>query len=385
MNYKFYSIISILFSLQLLFSCSNDDHWVDYQIEKSANLADFSLVNYRTIEVDSTTDWKTLNVQSHYFGDTLIIISLDLVNNDLVFHNYHSGIQFHRISFNNEGPNSMKGKITGYHFFSKDSLILIDNTGYMYRSNFWGDINNVINLDPEGIPGVPLNKPNLSQVVQTKNSLLLDNYYITNEGRLMKIIVTDQNRVEYFHQVPEEYIKGFWGIGDFVYHNYTFDSETKNFVYNFPNLDSVYIWNQDFTKLNKVDASSRFISKTIAPILTFGVMPSEKTISQEPLKRHIYSQLFYNGINYFRILGLPLSQFEIDLNDPVQSQIRKYAVIVFDKQLNWIGEYNLPFNRYFMTPDAIFVNEFGLHFQNKSGNENEATFEIWNIKNLNNE
>lgn len=370
-------ILLLLFVFTIFFSCKSDDQIV-YSIDKSAFTADLSIKKSKTFRIDSVTDWRLISVQSFYINDTLKIASLDLVNNDILIFNYSTGILSDRISFSSDGEDALKSNLTGYHVFNKDSLVVIDANGFAYLTDFEGVINYKVNLDPDGIPGAPLNKPNFNQIVKIDESLYYDNYYIMNQGRYMKIR-NSGTELSYFLEVPDEYMKGFWGIGDFMYFNFVYNEEKEEFIYNFPNLDSLYIWDKQFSNVTKVDASSKFINEPIKPILTFGTIPSEKTIKQEPLKRHVFSRLFYYDKKYFRLLGLPISQFDLDLNDPVKSEIRKYALIVFDNDFNWIGEYEIPFNKYLISPDDLFVNEHGIHFQLESKTEDEAVFEIWNF------
>tara|TARA_Y100000114_G_C11763986_1_gene331974 strand:+ start:712 stop:1665 length:954 start_codon:yes stop_codon:yes gene_type:complete len=309
------------------------------------------------------------------------IATLDIINNDILIFNYDEGQLYKRISFNEDGPNALKGEISGYHIFHQDSILIIDKTNSLYFSNLEGEITKVLNLDPDGIPGAPLNRPNINPIVKIGKDYLLDNYYIMNEGRKMKIKLTPDDSIEYFQEVPNESLKGFWGIDKFVYTGFIYESDEEKFIYNFPNLDSLYIWNKSFNSLSKVNASSKNIIGPIKPILKFGVMPSEKTVKEEPFKRHIYTRIFKIGNNYVRLMGLPISQFDIDLRDPVKSRIRQYVAIVFDENFNWLGEFELPFNKYLIDSDDIFANDLGLHFQVKTGNENETKFEIWNIQN----
>ena len=97
----------------------------------------------------------------------------------------------------------------------------------------------------------------------------------------------------------------------------TINTKTNEFVYNFPGLDSLYIWSQDFTELRKVYAGTSLFEHPIPAIFTMGIMPTPKEIEQKPLNRGIYGHIFYDDTKdlYYRLIGLPISQTLLDSDD----------------------------------------------------------------------
>jgi hypothetical protein len=135
--------------------------------------------------------------------------------------------------------------------------------------------------------------------------------------------------------------------------------------------------------LRKIYGRSSLQTKEIKKLVNIdlGSVSQDYQIDRDNIIKKIKSSFIYSDIifneevnEFYRLVAHPMSDFDIDLNDPVKSEIREYSIIVFDKELRIKKEYLIPFNKYMIKSDCFFVYDGKLHIQKK--NENEDYIEL---------
>ena len=374
---------SLILGFIIISACSRTQTDFSEDFNSPEPKVKFKKLGEKVFKIDSLTDYNLLLPQVYNLGEGELLVCLNILKNAIDMYDYESGTLSKTVSFPNEGPGSLSSDLIGFQILSEDSLLLVDKLNILYFSDLEGGISHKVDLDPEGIPGLPLIQPNSLPVVKMGKNIFIENYYLRNEDRQMKVVLDlEEMKVDYKLKIPNEYLNGFWGIGDFG--TYDFVINKGRFIYNFPNLDSLYIWDSAFIDPVKVNARVRSIDSPIDKILEKGRMPSEKTIEQGAFRSNIYSRLLYDdelGL-YFRIVGLSINQGLLDSRDPIKSKERKYLIMILDSEFQWLGEFELPNYDYVINTERIFINKNGIHFQKKGDNEDEAVFDVYQVESI---
>lgn len=378
------SLISPIFAVFLVYSCSEVTTTEILSPESLDNLTEFELVEQKNIAVDSSSDWYFVIPQYFNLNNQPVVLSLDLVTNSILIYDLQAGNLKSKITYTvGGGPQEVRADLIGYQAMSDDKLLLVDHTRTLYVSDFEGTISQTYSLLPENSQYTnPIVKPSAVPFVMHEGKLQYESYPIINKNRNMKLSLSlIDSTIEVKEMIPDEHIEGFYGVGDFLYYSYVADTTNSRFIYSFPALDSLYIWNFDFQKLEKRATGSRLFKKPIEPILDLSDRPTPQELEQIPLKRPVYSRLLFHKDKrvYYRLVGLPIPQNLLDLKDPVKSLERKYVVMVLNEDFQWRGEFELPEYRYKINIDLLFIGPKGLYLQKESTNENLAEFDVWSV------
>lgn len=378
-----HSIQLILIFLNLfIVGCSSDNS--ETRLKLTENKIGFEITGQKVFNIDEQTDYNLLFPQPFTRGSEELLMVLSVLHNSIDIYNYSDGELVNRIKFPSEGEMSIPATLVGYQAISEDTLLALDKLGNLYFSDMNSQIYGKVNLDPEGVPGLPLIQPNSLPLVKSgDSSLIIENYYLANADRKMKIELDLRSyTVNYKLKMPDEHMEGFWGLGDFAFYNFIYNKSQKQYIYNFTNLDSIYIWDTFLTKLKKMNARSRTLDSPVQKLLTMGVQPTKKFIEEGAYSSTIYARLLYDEYRdiYYRFIGMPINQGVLDMKDPVKSKQRKYLVMVLNSDFEWMGEFELPPYKYITDIERMFINERGLHIQQRGENEDQAVFDVWNAK-----
>jgi len=366
----------LLLTLVLLTSCFSNPESNDSEKSVADSEINFEKTGQKIFEVDSITDYNLY--YPSYYSSKAVLSCLNPSQNSIDLYDYELGVLKKRIGFKKGEPNNIKADLFGYQIINDETLFVIDKIGNLYISDWDGKIRKSINLDPEGIPGGPLIIPNLIPAFQHGELFYLENYYLSNPDRLMKIALdTASGHVDYRLTLPTESVEGFWGLGDFSYYNCVIKKDS--IIYNFPNLDSLYIYDRELNPLGKVSAKSRNIDSPVEKLLDINNIPPESYLKIAAFTSSIYSRLIYDEYQnlYYRIVGKPINDTLLNSGDPIKSTEREYSVVIFDSQFNWKGEFELPDYEYDMAMERILVTPEGLLIQTKGDNEDMAVFDIY--------
>lgn len=255
-----------------------------------------------------------------------------------------------------------------------------EKDGYPFNFNTSGfDVESKIQFDPTLYPAIK----------RGSYSFILPNVFTYDYDQNMLAFVDFNNDTVSWHLLPpEQYVKGYFAYKRFAYWNYAYQEEEELFYFNFPNLDSIYIYNTDFQLAKTIGLFSSLKRKPNDPLFleenpTLAAQNGVKGIILEDRAKQqfIYEVLLHNNHKnqYYRIVGLPISQNLIDLQDPVKSEIRKYSLIVANSKLEYQTEYAIPFNYYDLELKAYFVHDGKLYIQRKIDSEDEIIVDIFDI------
>lgn len=367
----------LLLPFVLLMACSSNESTSKSEKPTIDSEIIFGKVGQKVFEVDSITDYN-LYFPSYYSSKS-VLSCLNASQNSVDLYDYESGELQKRIGFKRGEPNNIKADLFGYQLIDDETLFVIDKVGNLYISDWEGKIRKSIYLDPDGIPGGPLLLPNLIPAFQNGDLFYLENYYLGNPSRLMKIALdTASGDVNYQLNLPAESVEGFWGLGDFGYYNCVVNEDYV--IYNFPNLDSLYIYDKELNSLGKIIAKSRNIDSPVEKLLDMGNIPPESYLKIAAFTSSIYTRLIHDKYQslYYRIVGKPINETLLNSGDPIKSTERKYSVVVFDSQFNWKGEFDLPEYEYDIAMERILVTPDGLLIQTKGDSEDVAVFDVFN-------
>ena len=375
-------VFSVFILLLAVFTACQDEEAPVKAFSDKDNQVSFSLKGEKTITVDDRTDWNLYLPQPFTVDGTSYLLSLDKLNNAINMYDYEAGQLHKRIAFPFEGENSIPTNIIGYQALSTDSLLIIDKIGRLYFTDFEAQVHQAVDLDPNGIPGQPFAFPNSSPLQVMDGKVIVENYYLLNENRQMKVALDLADlSLSYQLTIPSEYIEGYWGVGDFKYYNHVYNAKTQQYVYNFPNREALYVYDKNLSSPTLKPVVSRKVASPADHILVMGKQPSPELLERGPLRSSIYARLLYDPWRevYYRIVGHPIKESVLEMRDPVRSTTRTYSVIVLNEDFEWLGEFDLPAYEYPINIEKLFINEKGLHFQKESINEDLANFDIWNI------
>lgn len=290
-----------------------------------------------------------------------------------------------------EGPNRLNLIHVCKHV-SQDTLICIDHVGIVllipYKSinggvkklnSFKARAESRLLFDPELMPPITIDT----------NKYIIANYFTRGYNeKLLSIVDFESNGIELYIDVPPEYISGYFGFKRFGYWNYVYHEKNKEFYFNFPNLDSVYVYHSDFSLKKKIQLKSKLKQYPNAPLFKEedpGIAAQNGVTAQEKdfigKMQFIYEALLYNEKkqDYYRIVGLPIPQYLIELDDSIKSEIRNYSLIVSNSELQYQTEYSIPYHKYELELKAYFVHDGKLYLQRKTTSEDYLVIDVFDL------
>lgn len=385
-----YKLFYLLLFIFITNSCSQSNNlsniYSEYNTLKKIVPSDSIVL---LLDHEATPSLISMEIQVE--GDEAFLYNGVLRQNIIKKFNLESSKLISTIDLRMEGPNRLN-ELFGCQHISVDTLLCHDDLSYFSlihyepRSNFKKklisykfDQDGRLYFDPTLIPPVKLNH----------NRFIIPNYYTDNYNQpLMSIIDFKEKKVSYHLNVPDEYIEGYFGWERFGYWNYVYHSDTKKFYFSFPNLDSLYVYDSEFVLQDKRELKSTFKESPNEPIFLdkdLGKSNKKKMVDHLDIMRgkrqFIYESLLYNQEKkqYYRFMGLPIPQYRIDLEDPIDSEIRYYSLIVANSELEYQAEYAIPFNQYDLELKAYFVHDGKLYIQRKIDSEDEIIVDIFDI------
>lgn len=375
----------LLVGIHFIFSCGRTEIKVDKD-----SLEILPVAGEKILEVDSLTVNELVYPQVLNYKGIEIITSINIVDNTLKLFDFKQGKLYKSINFPKEGKDALSDLLS-VHILSPDSILYLDKSSNLYLLNEKLAKVDRYSFKSEYEKGAPLFFDNILPLVKIDNyKYLAVNYYTTRLDRKLNVVIDLKlDSLAYLHQAPPEFVEGFYGILDFHSWNYVYNEEDNQFIFNFPNLDSLYVYDKDMRLIRKVDAQSRLKERETEPLIDLSPaeMESNPILNEEKILRQLknsfaYSDLIFNEqLNqYYRFVGLPISYFNIDEKDPVKSEIRDYSLIVMNQNFEVMNEFLLPYNKYRIKKDGFFVKDGKLFLQKKTENEDKMIFDVIDLE-----
>ena len=377
---------SLLAGLFLL-SCTTSEKTIDKD-----QLKKLPISGQKTFLVDSVTVNKMAYPQVLSYEGKEIVTSMNVLNysiNALKLFDLETGKLYKSLSFHDDEKYKLSDLLSVY-IISPDSILCIDQLSNLYLLNKQLQVVNKYSFKNKAEKGLPLFYDNIIPLVKIQNGkYVAANYYTSMPDRRLNVTFDlKSDTLVYLNNVPEESVIGFYGIVDFKYWNYVYDEVDKKFVFNYPNLDSLYLYDSNLNLIQKVSAKSglkqgpteKLVSQRLET-LGENIDINKNEVMRKMKNSFVYTDLIFNHTkrHYYRIVGLPISEFDIDLEDEIKSEIREYTLMVLDDEFNIIDEFLIPFNMYRIKGDSFFVYEGKLYLQRNNENEDEMVFDILDI------
>jgi hypothetical protein len=373
------SIVSI--AVFLFGSCGRTEIKADKKI-----LDPLPVVGEKIIEVDSLTVNELIYPQVLNYNGVEVITSINVVDNTLKLFDFNSGRIYKSLNFPKDGKDALTDLLS-VHILSPDSILYLDKSSTLYLLNEKLEKVNQFSFKSEYEKGAPVFYDNILPLVKVDDyKYLAVNYYTTRLDRKLNVVIDLKlDSLVYLHQAPPEFVEGFYGILNFRSWNYVYNKEDSQFIFNFPNLDSLYVYDKNMHLIRKVDAQSRLKERETEPMIDLSPaeMDSNPVLNEDKILRQMknsfaYSDLIFNEqLNqYYRFVGLPISYFNIDEKDPIKSEIRDYSLIVMNQNFEVVNEFLLPYNKYRIKKDGFFVKDGKLFLQKKTDIEDKMSFDI---------
>lgn len=345
----------ILFLILIISSCSNNIAEIKNEArgELSPKMK-LELTMHKKIAIDSNTAPKPLYLQM--FLDTKKVRNLTFLNtytNSIYFYDYSNLSFIKKISFERKGPNGVL-RPSGYYIRNLDSIYIYnDNMLELILVNEKSEIQKKISLtnnmnlkEMAWIFSCPQYAPkSVSPFIEINNEILLSGQLmesipenIINSFQHTLKLNLDTNTSEYKFNYPISlYGNNYnWYDSSFTEVFSVLHPDGDKIICSYPVSHNLYIYDINSEKSVKVYGGSNFAG-TIKS-LDFA---SRKKIPREKLALHFNKQDLYGGILfdkwrnvYYRFLRKSIKNVKI--NTPIKK--KKIAVIIMDKDFNYLGE-----------------------------------------------
>lgn len=388
------SFLSIAIASALLSACGGSGTVRNPQADAFADRCTVERTGEKRYLLDDGSSNSIAYLQ-YIHNDTLPLFSfLNTYSNSIYLYDAKEGTLLDTIFFEKEGADGV-GEIQGYCYHNADSIyVYAYGSGRVQRADRSGKVAKHHRLfDPDAI-AEDTTQFLTSPYAETRTPLLYrDGKLIMSGGffaettleRADNTFVTllyDEARakVNYANPYPEQYRKYDWGGGFFYRQPSVALAGTGELLISFPADHRLWRYNLQTGVRDSLYAGSRVI-KEIAPFST------EKKMFPDDVPEHLfsewyYSQSSYEGIYtdpykqlYYRIARLPNASHRAGtFND------KPVVVIVLDRELNYLGEEQLPSGVAYDTFNA-YVSPEGLHIHIRDAQDAEhLIFYTYNAK-----
>lgn len=177
---------------------------------------------------------------------------------------------------------------------------------------------------------------------------------------------------------PQYYSQFNWGGGLFYrLPYYTTTDDNNRIIVSFPASHDLYSFDLSSGNIDTFYGGSNEISK-----ITSFPFRKDKIVSNNLEREWYMNNPSFEGIYYdkykelyYRIARLPQPEFQNS-----KENIKPTIIIIFDKKLNYLGEYHLPEHLIYI-PSNSFVTKEGLNIQILTENEDELSFMQYSFQN----
>ncbi|MEN0050674.1 MAG: DUF4221 family protein, partial [Bacteroidota bacterium] len=264
------------------------------------------------------------------------------------------------ITFEREGPNGIGGEMGGYY---------IESFNEIYVYSYWERRLNVFNESLEIIDKTTLSRSTtmpivecsfLSSIVKKDTNLYftgtLENHFLHDNHRPVVKLSTNSKSFELVGRSPAKTYEG-----NFLFKHrcrILHNQDDNIFALNFDVSDSIFLTDFDdkyvskLAKADKIDSVKPFSSEK-------GKLSFSQNDGYSYMGKGAYVGLLYDK---YRKLYYRIAYYSRSLDEIYKIILPSYVLVVLDKDLNKIGEINIP-DKFF--PEMSFVGEAGLYVFNK--------------------
>lgn len=378
-------LFALLIISLLLFSCKKEN-----KVELE-NLPLVQVVDSLVIHLDDETPNNFTSPQVINKGGKSYLLNTFLAFNFIKLFNLESGICEMTLQFPSDGPNKMH-RINGSYFLDSLRFLVIDDLDNIYTGDYKDSlqIQKIISgrKYKEQFQFTPIISNTRHPVIELdKNVFLFSDYFQNRLGRkTFNILDVENKKLRQVLDIPFDYIIGFFGTLDFNTWNYTFNKHKNHIAVSFPNLDSIFLYNLNLELLGKYRAASSAKKSPIKKIVSddWDVTKrneSPKILIERIKSNFVYWELLFDSKNdlYYRLVGHPIPIVKIENEDPVESRIRHFSIMVMDSEFQFVKEWSIPYNKYNIQNVCYFVYNGYLFIQRLNDKEDEVIFDKINL------
>lgn len=372
----------ILFLLIIfLFECKS------YNVKDLEDLPSINVVDSLFLQLDQETPHIFASPQVVDTGGTPLLLNTFINSGFVKFFDFNTGDCIKTIKFQKKGPQKINN-LYGTYFFDSIHFILIDAVKSIYTAKYEDslEIKKVINgrdYKEDFYTSSPLiNNNRLPAIILENNKILISNYWnFRKETKTFNLIDTIENNIERVIDVPVEFVDGFYGAPEFRSWNYAYNENKKIIVANFPNQDSLYVYNLTPQLIKKYFVESSLkrnpIKKVVSSDWNIENDPGPEVVNFKVKSNMVYKGLLFDKNNelYYRIVGQPISKAKLESNDAIHSEVREYSIMVIDSDFQLVNEWSVPYNKYDFDYMCYFVHDGHLYLQRFNENEDTAIFD----------
>ncbi len=344
----------------------------------------------KVLEVDSVSLNHLVYPQILERDGKTLVTSINVVDNSVKIYNLATGQLDRTYLFAKEGPNKV-GAVLSVSFPNSDAIFYLDQSSTLYVLDDSLKFLSRHSFKQAEQKGLPLFYANhIPLIHKSGDKLVAVNYYTNRTDRMLLLEVDlSTDSLRYFNPIPPEVVEGYYGMADFTYWNYVYNPNSKSYAFSFPASDSLYMYDADLNFTHKVSARSTLKTDEVAPPL-----PTVKSddlgelrkFSQEEVMSRIkqswaYHDLIYNPKkgHYYRFVGLPISEMDIEDGDPIRSEVRQFTLLVMNEDFETLNEYLLPYNKYLIEKDCFFIHSGDLYLQRHEEDEDRIYLDVLDL------
>jgi len=393
-----YKVFTLLFFTMIFFSCKKTKH--DNNFSTNNYVEKWSLMDNGLIKfpLDSTISKSSItSIQYSTFHDKSYFSFLNEHDNSLNYFDLDDINKNHKVRFEYEGPNGVGffSLLTGHYLKNLDSIYIYTNeSSQINLLNSKGELlskKNVLLKDGEVVhKNVFVTKSNVIHLSNGKLYLPcsvrpLEQY---KQERIILEVDEGLSSTSYKVNFPEVYDTGFFG-STFNYVPSIAGPKKGNNVATFPMSAGLY----------EIDTNGNIINAKYAPSKHFDKIEPMKGMDKSyelnlnsrdwTRERHYsystpnFSKILYDKYRdlYYRIVHIRPSLEAVKLG----STTPDFSVIIFDKELNKVGETDIMDNTVY-DPVMMSVFKEGLAIARKDlykENDAELAFSIFTLENIN--
>ncbi|GAA5038023.1 hypothetical protein GCM10011506_35490 [Marivirga lumbricoides] len=349
------------------------------------NLVSFKLDSILRIPIDQYTPYRTYNSQyvQEEGGSKELLLWSNRAINAIEIYDLNLGKLEKRLKVKKEGPEGIGGKLTGFQYISKDSLLVTNNKRYeFYLVNSKGNAYQKYSTFPDksekeiSVPVVydyrPIMyaKPVVYIVAKPDKDYNKKGWW---SGDLLLELNLESKKYKYELPGPQKFDEKVHGAF-FSHHSMLYNGE--EIIVSFPIHSDILLFNPKRNNVQWKYAGSKYFS-----VIPSWENPAAGKSEKFYIESNSYREILYDKWNklYYRLAYRKVEYLDKN-NRRVNWDYKIPSIIILNEQFEKVGEYDLPENTYytrntFITPAGLFISIN--HDENKKANENFLSFQLF--------
>lgn len=366
--------LSVLISLHLLIACTGNGVYTVVNDGLPASDSTLLVKKDTVISINIGSRIDPLSIQTQMLsdkGDTRYLIGDE---NQINIFDINNDTLLNRIPMENAGKIN---NYSGFSYINTDSILVYDYAKKILSLiNTDGKVTKMISLH-DRMSGLSPEALSISPILYSDNKVIMSGIPISSKTTLEKsdhisVMIDMQNgEVKTGAYFPDEYRKGYFGG---VYYNtisHCIDNQDR-IVYSFPASNYIYRYDTNLNFIDSLYMGSRY-TKSIPAIegSLKEILGSKENRESYFAKNHSYGKIIFNPYDsvYHRIAAHPSDSFP-----------KPFSIITLSMEGKHLSETPILAESNSLISCNAFISPLGLLIQQKTPDENEIHFVIYEIK-----